>query len=73
MDGFESVSVVLTVIVLGSSCPFREEMAKEMSELLSRWVEILTLSSMNDISENLHNHFKLNGWKRHDQQKYMCE
>uniref|UniRef100_A0A8C7F634 Unconventional myosin-VI n=1 Tax=Oncorhynchus kisutch TaxID=8019 RepID=A0A8C7F634_ONCKI len=30
-------SVVLTVIVLGSSCPFREEMAKEMSELLSRW------------------------------------
>ena len=53
--------MILTVIVLGSSCPFREEMAKEMSELLSRWVEILTLSSMIDISKNLHNHFNLNG------------
>uniref|UniRef100_A0A674EH40 Unconventional myosin-VI n=1 Tax=Salmo trutta TaxID=8032 RepID=A0A674EH40_SALTR len=34
------VSVVLTVIVLGSSCPFREEMAKEMSELLSRGPQV---------------------------------
>uniref|UniRef100_A0A8C8J2N5 Unconventional myosin-VI n=1 Tax=Oncorhynchus tshawytscha TaxID=74940 RepID=A0A8C8J2N5_ONCTS len=36
-DTQNDFSVVLTVIVLGSSCPFREEMAKEMSELLSRW------------------------------------
>uniref|UniRef100_A0A674EG95 Unconventional myosin-VI n=1 Tax=Salmo trutta TaxID=8032 RepID=A0A674EG95_SALTR len=40
LDGIESVSVVLTVIVLGSSCPFREEMAKEMSELLSRGPQV---------------------------------
>uniref|UniRef100_A0A8C7N5A7 Unconventional myosin-VI n=1 Tax=Oncorhynchus kisutch TaxID=8019 RepID=A0A8C7N5A7_ONCKI len=34
------LKVVLTLIMLGSSCPFREEMAKEMSELLSRGPQV---------------------------------
>uniref|UniRef100_A0A8C8G4H1 Unconventional myosin-VI n=1 Tax=Oncorhynchus tshawytscha TaxID=74940 RepID=A0A8C8G4H1_ONCTS len=34
------LKVVLTLIMLGSSYPFREEMAKEMSELLSRGPQV---------------------------------